>query len=67
MKLLQLAGSAYLTGREVSPMGVRSMAMSIFHAFGLALAGACRPAIFGHLIASESRKATLMGIFSVGC
>ncbi len=55
------ASSAYLTVGEVFPMEVRSTAISIFYAFGLALGGVCGPAIFGHLIASGSREAIFMG------
>ncbi|MGY2048457.1 MFS transporter [Methylobacterium sp. JK268] len=54
------ASSAYLTVSEVFPLEIRALAIAVFYALGTAL-GAVGPALFGVLIAEQSREAVLGG------
>jgi MFS family permease len=55
------ASSAYLTVSEIFPLEMRAVAISVFYALGTAAGGFFAPALFGVLIASQSREAVFAG------
>jgi MFS family permease len=55
------ASSAYLTVSEVFPLEVRAMAIAFFFAVSTAIGGITGPLLFGALVESESRTATMWG------
>jgi MFS family permease len=55
------ASSAYLTVSEVFPLEIRAMAISVFYAAGTLAGGVGAPALFGVLIASNSRTHVFYG------
>src|SRR6185437_15464403 len=55
------SGSAYLTASEIFPLETRALAIAVFYAAGTAIGGILAPALFGLLIASNSRWALFAG------
>jgi MFS family permease len=55
------SGSAYLTASEIFPLETRALAIAVFYAAGTAIGGILAPALFGLLIATNSRWALFAG------
>lgn len=55
------ASSAYLTVSEIFPVEMRAQAIALFFAIAQLFGGVVAPALFGFLIASESRGALALG------
>lgn len=55
------ASSAYLTVSEVFPLEIRAIAIAVFYAVGTGVGGLLAPAIFGALIATNSRSSLFAG------
>ncbi len=57
------ASSAYLTVSEIFPLEVRGLAIAVFYALGTLVGGTGAPALFGALIAGQSRVQVGIGYF----
>ena len=58
------ASAAYLTVSETFPIEIRAMTIAIFYAIGTGVGGVAAPLVFGRLIESGSRQASLAAMFS---
>lgn len=57
------SSAAYLTVSEVFPLEIRALAISIFYAAGTLIGGVGAPALFGRLIAAQSRQPLVYGYY----
>jgi MFS family permease len=55
------ASAAYLTVSEVFPVEIRALAIAAFYAFGTGIGGVAAPALFGALIAAQTRQSVFIG------